>query len=224
MPYFCFCFFPERTLCIVMWLMARTTLQDIYHISRSHSRQSCEWSMVQPGHLQTFEVVRSLPLCADPCASLHSRDQWLDTACVRYCLPRPKRTMPIAFANKLCPDRIMQPHPLSDENPPWSPSWYLIRIGSDIDDVAFGSADLGIGLNSLLYVIQNLESKSETKFWGQPFSSSVSFRPLGERLPPVDPGGVSGALFGDTTTALLCSDTVTAAVVIHSPILLLCFS
>lgn len=85
-------------------------------------------------------------------------------------------------------------------------------MGSDIDDAALGSADLGIGLNSLLYVIQNLESKSEIKLWGQPFSWFVSLRSMDEKLPPADSGGVSGALFRGTSTALLCSDDVKAVV------------
>lgn len=79
-----------------------------------------------------------------------------------------------------------------------------MRIDSDIAEAAFGSADLGIGLNSLLYVIQNLESKSLRKLRGHPFSYPASLHVTDEKLLDADSGGVSGALLGgDVAVAVL---------------------
>lgn len=105
--------------------------------------------------------------------------------------------MAIEFAKRLCPDRIMQPHPLSDEKSPWSPSWLFSLIENDKAEVACGLVDLGIGSNSDLYVIQNLDSKSARNAGGQPPSvAGSSYASDEEKLLDIDSGGVSGAFAG----------------------------
>lgn len=51
-----------------------------------------------------------------------------------------------AFASRLCPDLIMQPHPVSDVKPCESMSWLRIRTPSVMDDVASGVSFRGMGV------------------------------------------------------------------------------
>ena len=51
----------------------------------------------------------------------------------------------MALANRLWPDLIMHPQPLSDEKPFWSDSWLFRRIEKDRAAMAFGSWDLAMG-------------------------------------------------------------------------------
>lgn len=68
----------------------------------------------------------ALPLGPDLCASLDvsiGGEAWSE---VRY-VPLPSRSTCKAFARRLCPDLIMHPQPVSEENPPWLLSWLLRR-------------------------------------------------------------------------------------------------
>lgn len=80
----------------------------------------------------------------------------------------------MVLARRLWPDRIMHPQPLSDEKPPWSPSWLFNLMENDRAELALGSEDLGIDSNSDLYVIQNLDPKSSRKACGQLLSGPGS--------------------------------------------------
>lgn len=103
----------------------------------------------------------------------------------------------MVLASKLCPDRIMQPHPLSEEKGLWSPSWLFNLIDSEREEVACGLVDRGMGSNSDLYVIQILDSKSAMNCGGQPLSFvGSSYARDDEKLLDIDSGGVSGALAG----------------------------
>lgn len=88
-----------------------------------------------------------------------------------------------AFARRLCPDRIMQPHPVSDVKPCESISWLRRRTPSVIDDVASGLLLRGIGANCERYVIHIRDSKSARKASGQALPVSFTlFAACSERL------------------------------------------
>lgn len=89
-------------------------------------------------------------------------------------VPRPRRWTSMALANKLCPDLIIQPHPLSEAKPLWSLNWVLRRMEKDRAESAFGSCDLVMGSNSDRYVIHILDSKSSRKAGGHPPSRGAS--------------------------------------------------
>jgi hypothetical protein len=50
------------------------------------------------------------------------------------------------FASRLCPDRIMQPQPVSDVKLCESINWLRRRTPSDIEEVASGVLFRGIGV------------------------------------------------------------------------------
>jgi hypothetical protein len=87
--------------------------------------------------------------------------------------PLPSFTENRAFANTLCPDRIIHPHPVSEVKPSFSAS-VRNRTAKLIVDDAFGSWDRGIGGKFERYVIHILDSKSSRKGAGHPPSSSFS--------------------------------------------------
>jgi hypothetical protein len=74
--------------------------------------------------------------------------------------PRPSSKMQRVFASRLCPDRIMQPHPVSDVKPCESISWLRRRTPSVIEDIASGVLFRGMGVKLERYVIHILDSKS----------------------------------------------------------------
>jgi hypothetical protein len=94
-----------------------------------------------------------------------------------------------ALARRLWPERIIQPHPVSEVNPFESTSWLLRRTPSVIEDDALGSSDLGIVEKFDLYVSQILDSKSSRKELGQPWSADREVLRINE-LPELI-GGVS---------------------------------
>lgn len=109
--------------------------------------------------------------------------------------------MPMVVARRHCPERIMQPQPLSEEKPAESESVLLILIENESADAAFGSTDFGIGSNPDLYVIQNLDAMSSTNPEGHPLSGGGSSSATAdERLLEVDAGGVSSAFTDDLDT------------------------
>lgn len=73
----------------------------------------------------------------------------------------------MAFASRLWPDLIMQPHPVSVVKPWVSRNWLLSRTPSASDESSFFSAFLGIGVKFDLYVIHSRDSKSRMKSSGQ---------------------------------------------------------
>lgn len=107
----------------------------------------------------------------------------------------------MVVARRLCPERIMQPQPLSEEKPAESESVLLILMENESADAAFGSTDFGIGSKPNLYVIQNLEAMSSTNPAGHPLSGGGSSSATAdERLLEVDAGGVSSAFTDDLDT------------------------
>lgn len=49
--------------------------------------------------------------------SVHLLDRFHEGV-IQYFMPLPNRKINKAFARRLCPDRIIHPHPVSDVNPP----------------------------------------------------------------------------------------------------------
>lgn len=84
-------------------------------------------------------------------------------------VPLPSLAIRMALASKLCPERIMQPQPVSEVKPPsWSPNEVFKRIVKERADAALGSGDRGIMGKPVLYVIHTRDSKSSRKAGGQP--------------------------------------------------------
>jgi hypothetical protein len=88
-------------------------------------------------------------------------------------LPRPSNSTENVFAKRLCPDLIMQPHPVSDVKPWGSVNWFLRRTPSVNEDVASGVFDRGIGMKFDRYVIQILDPKSERNAFGHAVSFDI---------------------------------------------------
>lgn len=105
----------------------------------------------------------------------------------RFCPLRqslPSCSITREFASKLCPDRIMHPHPESDVKPPWFPSCFS-RTEKLKLATAFGDSDFCIDEKFERYVSQILLSKSSRNALGHPASASpaaVSSAPLLLRL------------------------------------------
>lgn len=83
---------------------------------------------------------------------------------------RPWCSMIRALASRLCPERIIQPQPLSLLKPSRS-ARLRSRTAKVIEEVALGSWERGIGGKFDLYVIHILDSKSSRKRDGQPPSA-----------------------------------------------------
>ena len=150
--------------------MARTTRRGISHRTEPHVRQNYVSNTAPCDRLRTWRWSPSLQRSYDLASSLRRSEQLV---CGRGLprggtLPRPKRWMDIVLASRLWPDLIIQPQPLSDENPPWSTSWLFTLIWNERADRESGSEDLGIGSKSERYVIQSLDSKSSKKAAGHP--------------------------------------------------------
>lgn len=77
-----------------------------------------------------------------------------------------------ALASRLCPDRIIQPHPVSLLKPSRS-ARLRNRTARVMDDVAEGSWDLGMGGKLDRYVIHIFDSKSSRNCGGQPPADSL---------------------------------------------------
>ena len=88
-------------------------------------------------------------------------------------LPRPSLSITRVLARRLCPDRIIQPQPVSLVNP-WGSPRLLNLTDNVMDDAAFGSCDFGMGGNSERYDIHNFVSKSSRKATGHPPSAAAS--------------------------------------------------
>lgn len=88
--------------------------------------------------------------------------------CIVYGIlsPRPSCMKDSVFASRLCPDRIMHPHPVSDVNPWESMSWLRRRTPRVMDEVASGVLLRGIGGKCDRYVIHILDSKSSRNAFG----------------------------------------------------------
>lgn len=84
----------------------------------------------------------------------------------------------MALANKLWPDLIIHPQPVSEVKPPCSVSWLRRRTEKLIEAVAFGSCDLGMAGNPERYENQSFDSKSSKNACGQPPSvcAALSWR------------------------------------------------
>ena len=79
-----------------------------------------------------------------------------------------------ALASRLCPERIIQPQPVSLLKPSRS-ARLRSRTAKVIEEVALGSWERGIGGKFDLYVIHILDSKSSKKVDGQPPSADSLF-------------------------------------------------
>jgi hypothetical protein len=79
-----------------------------------------------------------------------------------------------AFASRLCPERIIQPHPVSLLKPSRS-ARLRSRTAKVMDELALGSWERGIGGKLDRYVIHILDSKSSRKADGQPPSADSLF-------------------------------------------------
>ena len=89
-------------------------------------------------------------------------------------IPLPRNRSTRVFASKLCPDRIMQPQPVSEVKPSGLPNWLRSRTVRLIAAEARGSCDFGIGGKFERYVIHIRASKSSKKAVGQLPSSHAS--------------------------------------------------
>jgi hypothetical protein len=128
------------------------------------------------------------------------------------CLPRPRRAIKIAFARRLCPDLIMQPQPVSEEKPVWSPNDVFSRMVNDKEEAALGSVDLGISSKAVRYVIHMRDSKSSRNAGGHPPSCPGSSYANDEsKLLASDSGGVSGIWGGSEGTGAACVVLVLSA-------------
>jgi hypothetical protein len=78
------------------------------------------------------------------------------------------------LASKLCPERIIQPHPVSLLNPSRS-ARLRSRTAKVTDEAALGSWERGICGKFDLYVIHILDSKSSKNADGQPPSAHALF-------------------------------------------------
>ncbi len=86
----------------------------------------------------------------------------------------------------------MQPQPVSDVNPVWSPNEVLSRMANDSAEAALGSVDLGINSNSVRYVIHMRDSKSSKNSGGQLLSRlGSSYASDESKLLEIERGGVS---------------------------------
>jgi hypothetical protein len=121
-------------------------------------------------------------------------------------IPLPIRSMTKEFASKLCPDLIIQPHPVSDVNPPWSTSWLRNRTERDMDDRAFGSCDFAMAGKFDLYVSHILASKSSKKGEGHP-PSSPPFPDSSYANPESTLLAVLAALSGGVAACTVCCES-----------------
>ena len=76
------------------------------------------------------------------------------------------------LASRLCPDRIMHPHPVSLLKPSRSVR-LRSRTARVMDDIAVGSCDRGMGGKLERYVIQTFDSKSSRNCDGHPPADSL---------------------------------------------------
>lgn len=76
--------------------------------------------------------------------------------------------MSMALANKLWPDLIMHPQPVSEVKPPCSVSWLRSRTEKLIEAFAFGSCDFGMAGKPERYENHSFDSKSSRNACGQP--------------------------------------------------------
>lgn len=79
-----------------------------------------------------------------------------------------------ALASRLCPERIIQPQPVSLLNPSRSARFRSLTA-KVIDEAALGSWERGIGGKFDRYVIHILDSKSSKNGGGQPPSAASLF-------------------------------------------------
>lgn len=86
---------------------------------------------------------------------------------------RPSFSIRRVFASKLCPDRIIQPQPVSLVKPCVSPR-FRSRTDSVILENAAGSVDFGIAGKPDLYVKHSFDSKSSRNAVGHPSSEVLS--------------------------------------------------
>ena len=112
-------------------------------------------------HLQFRLLGANLNGCQQTTCGHDAGGQWI-------IIPRPRSKIDSPFARRLCPDLIIQPHPVSDVKPCESISWLLNRTPNVILEFASWFWCLGIGSKLDRYVIQSLDSKSDTNASGHP--------------------------------------------------------
>jgi hypothetical protein len=158
-------------------LKGRTILLGVCHMLMRHARQICvqrkaladrpRIGIEASALLQTYRLfsnLRSVVL-----------EQYSHVSGVSDSpIPLPRLDMKRAFASRLCPDLIMQPHPVSLVKPSACPNCVRSRTVNVRALPALGSCDLGIEGKPDLYVIHTRDSKSSKNSEGQPASSPCS--------------------------------------------------
>jgi hypothetical protein len=157
--------------------MAQTTLRGISRRILLRVERIGVLRMGFGGHPRTWTVTWTLPLVSGLFASLlwSARCLYGGFIC-GISSPRPSCITDSVFASRLCPDRIMHPHPVSDVKPWESMSWLRRRTPRVMDDVASGVLLRGIGAKLDRYVIHILDSKSSRNAFGHELGlPTVSF-------------------------------------------------
>lgn len=163
------------TVCRVQLQMDQTTPLDVFRKLQLHALRIDVLKMGLEGRLQKVTAIAARRLCSDLYANLILESAFsTEKIQVRPVIPLPRNKSTSVFASKHCPDRIMQPQPVSEVKPSGLPNWLRSRTVKLIAAEALGSCDFGIGGKLERYVIHIRASKSSKKAEGQPPSSNGS--------------------------------------------------
>lgn len=163
-----------HTECTGQLRTVQTIPRDISHTTRRHAERIDVMKMEPRGGRQIALIASILHPADHLFAKLYrlisSVGLWVVWV---YIPPLPNSKIHSEFANRLCPDRIIQPHPVSEVKPCESISWVLRRTPNVIKDVASDEWLRGIGVKLERYVIHIRDSKSIKKASGHalPFVS-----------------------------------------------------
>lgn len=163
-----------HTGCTGQLRTVQTIPRDISRTTRRHAERIDVLKMEPRGGRQIALIASILHPADHLFAKLYRRISWVGLWVVWvYIPPLPSSKIQSVFANRLCPDRIIQPHPVSEVKPCDSISWVLRRTPNVIKDVASGEWLRGMGAKLERYVIHIRDSKSIKKASGHalPFVS-----------------------------------------------------